>query len=60
MKKSKYLEAIEWIVLNDLPPADDDGWISVCLVADLFNVKRKKVLADVRDLFEQMKLKKWE
>jgi hypothetical protein len=42
MKKSKYLEAIEWIVLNDLPPADDDGWISVCLVADLFNVKKKK------------------
>lgn len=43
-----YKQAVEWIVLNDHPEGEiDEGWISVCLVADIYNEPASDVLRDV-------------
>jgi hypothetical protein len=51
----RYKDAITWIA-NEDAPADDDppdvlaGYLTVCLVADLFGKENKKVAHDVFQL----------
>jgi hypothetical protein len=54
MKRASYREAVEWIALNDsLGDAAVDtrdtiaGFISVCIIADIFDVSRGRVADDV-------------
>ena len=51
MKRALYRHGIEIIALNDEPtemnPEEIKGFISVCLLADLFDVGVERVAADV-------------
>ena len=51
MKRASYREAIKWIADEDEPTIMDpeviSGFISVLLIADIFDVSSKKVAADV-------------
>ncbi len=55
MKRPAYKDALFWILLNDRPDCfeDDRGYISVCLVADIFQVSTEKVLNDLKRLDEK-------
>jgi len=54
VKRASYREAVQWIASNDAPGDDDAleveavrGYISTCLVADLFGVEAERVARDV-------------
>jgi hypothetical protein len=52
MKRPSYRAAVEWIALNDGPGNGDGadevaGYISTCLVADLFDVASSRVARDI-------------
>jgi hypothetical protein len=54
MKRANYRDAIAWIACNDDAGEPDalnletvHGYISVCLIADLFGVERERVARDV-------------
>ena len=54
MKRASYRHAVEWIAYNDDLGSPDSldlervsGYISVCIVADLFGVEAEKVVRDV-------------
>ena len=52
MRSPKYVEAVDWIAMNDSPGDDDSlenlsGLVSVVLVADLFGVDTKTVAGDI-------------
>jgi hypothetical protein len=51
MKRASYRNAVAWIALNDetteIDPQEIRGFISVVLVADLFDVDALKVASDV-------------
>lgn len=53
MKRASYREGVEWIALNDSAGEDAyneeaiAGFISTCLLADLFGVEREKVATDI-------------
>ncbi len=52
MTQPKYLDAVIWISENDSPGDDDDveilsGLVTVCMVADLFNIASDIVAQDV-------------
>lgn len=51
MKRASYRAAVEWIAMNDEPsqtePRDVAGYISTCLIADLFGVEPSRVARDV-------------
>lgn len=49
---ASYMKAVAWIANEDAPGDDDDveilsGYLTVCLVADLFDKEPGKVAADV-------------
>jgi hypothetical protein len=56
MKKPKLFDAIEWIVMNDMPEEGEagTGHIATCLVADLFGLEVDKVLMHVRQLHAEI------
>lgn len=51
MKRASYRYGVEWVAFNDEPgemnPERISGFISVCLLADLFDVTSEKIVADV-------------
>lgn len=52
MRRASYRAAVRWIAENDAPGDDLTveeyaGLVSVCLVADLFDVDQERVAADV-------------
>ncbi len=52
MKKPTYQEAVAWIADEDSPGDEGDaeeisGYLTACLVADLFDVTSEKVARDV-------------
>lgn len=49
---ARYTDALSWIALNDAPGDDDNaadtaGYLTVCLVADLFNKEPYEVARKV-------------
>lgn len=54
MKRASYREAIAWIAMNDGDGQDDrldfdslKGYVTVCLIADIFCVSQARVADDV-------------
>lgn len=52
MKRASYRHGVEWIALNDDVACDDDeeaiaGYVTVCLLADLFDITTERVARDV-------------
>lgn len=51
LKSMPYEFGVEWIAMNDEPNELDwnevSGFISVCLLADMFNLSQEKVAIDI-------------
>lgn len=58
MKRASYRDAVDWCAQND-SAGDDDPPVSVCLVADLFDVPQAKVAADVIKRRIKLKITKY-
>jgi predicted P-loop ATPase/GTPase len=58
LKTKTYKKAVEWIAINDEPSETDleeiSGFLTVTLIADLFNIDEQVVAKDVLKIREKL------
>jgi len=58
MKRASYREAIEWIARNDdcewLKEGDQFVCVTLCLIADIFDVEIEKAIKDLRRVHKRV------